>query len=411
MSEYKDLLKSEKLNSRLKIHSLHRYYGKLIPAIPSSAIKYFSSKNDLVFDPFSGSGTSAVEALRNQRNFIGSEINPLSYEISLVKTENLDIRKLKSYLQTILNNTRDFEVSENEYPFVINIDHWFKDYVKKDLIKLEKSINFSIKEDLKYKRFFRILLSSIIKNVSNADERHVFPGVSKRVRELERESTRIIETISVFEKSAIKKINYFNEFKFSNSVKIFHGDSSIFCPEKYINKVDLIVTNPPYISSVRYVETLKLELYWMGYLSNQREYIDLSKSNIGTDHYLKHELVNLKQSKYEEINNLLNQMKDIDLKSAHILSDYFIKMEKVIRNGYKLLKKDKYWVTKIADSKIKKIQIKTGILLSVIAKSVGFEVIEIIEDKINPSSRSLTTARNFYSDIILFDQIIVWKKL
>jgi DNA modification methylase len=35
-----------------------------------------SKPNDLVFDPFTGSGTVAVVALNNQRNFVGTELNP-----------------------------------------------------------------------------------------------------------------------------------------------------------------------------------------------------------------------------------------------------------------------------------------------------------------------------------------------
>ena len=53
-------LDKEKEIERADIHSFHRYYGKLIPAIPSYFIKEFTKENDIVFDPFSGSGTVAV---------------------------------------------------------------------------------------------------------------------------------------------------------------------------------------------------------------------------------------------------------------------------------------------------------------------------------------------------------------
>jgi len=36
----------------------------------------WSNENDLVFDPFTGSGTVAVSCKKLNRNFIGSEINP-----------------------------------------------------------------------------------------------------------------------------------------------------------------------------------------------------------------------------------------------------------------------------------------------------------------------------------------------
>ena len=51
-SEYIEGLNEEKNQERAEIHSFHRYYGKLIPAIPSYFIKEFTNENDLVFDPF-----------------------------------------------------------------------------------------------------------------------------------------------------------------------------------------------------------------------------------------------------------------------------------------------------------------------------------------------------------------------
>lgn len=43
-------------------------------------IKVHSRVNDLVFDPFCGSGTTAVACLNNDRRFIGSEIDSKYYE-------------------------------------------------------------------------------------------------------------------------------------------------------------------------------------------------------------------------------------------------------------------------------------------------------------------------------------------
>ena len=43
-------------------------------------IKRGSKKNDLVLDPFAGSGTSLVVAKKCNRNYVGIEINPLHYK-------------------------------------------------------------------------------------------------------------------------------------------------------------------------------------------------------------------------------------------------------------------------------------------------------------------------------------------
>ena len=43
--------------------------------LPNRLIKLFSFTNDIVLDPFMGSGTTAIAAIKNSRNFVGYEIN------------------------------------------------------------------------------------------------------------------------------------------------------------------------------------------------------------------------------------------------------------------------------------------------------------------------------------------------
>jgi site-specific DNA-methyltransferase (adenine-specific) len=43
--------------------------------LPRRLIKLYSFTGDIVLDPFMGSGTTAVASLREERNFVGYEIN------------------------------------------------------------------------------------------------------------------------------------------------------------------------------------------------------------------------------------------------------------------------------------------------------------------------------------------------
>lgn len=42
--------------------------------LPNKLIHIFSKKNDLIYDPFTGTGTTLISAINYKRNFIGSEI-------------------------------------------------------------------------------------------------------------------------------------------------------------------------------------------------------------------------------------------------------------------------------------------------------------------------------------------------
>ncbi len=50
------------------------YHGNFVPQIPHQLILRYTKKNDVVFDPFLGSGTTAYEAESLNRNFIGVDI-------------------------------------------------------------------------------------------------------------------------------------------------------------------------------------------------------------------------------------------------------------------------------------------------------------------------------------------------
>ena len=372
-----------------------------------------------MFDPFVGSGTTAVETLYAERNFVGVEINPLSVMISNIKTSNYDLEVLKKLEDNILDLVEKDEapVTDEEKPFCVNRDHWFKEFVQEDLIKIRRNIPRAVdfiqeSERKKYESFLLGVLSAIVKQVSNADTAHVFPGISKRMRRLEAEGKIKIHVLDTFKRGLKKRINYVEEYGLHNtSATILNGDSSNIDLSNYKNSVDLVVTNPPYISSVRYAETLKLELYWMGVCKTAKEYMDLSNSMIGNDHISKKVYQEKHITKYDFINEFIEKLYEIDPKQAEVVFEFFTLMEQVIKNVYFVLKPGKKLVMKISDSKIRKIKVPTGKLLTQIAVENGFKLVDYFDDKINENSRSLLTARNTYSDIILEDNIIIWEKL
>lgn len=57
--------------------------------LPKRCIKMFSYVEDTVCDPFSGSGTTMIEAIINNRKFIGLEIDKEYYNLSINRFKNI----------------------------------------------------------------------------------------------------------------------------------------------------------------------------------------------------------------------------------------------------------------------------------------------------------------------------------
>ena len=68
-----------KIKRGKKISKLH---GATFPEeLVERIIKYFSLENDIIYDPFMGTGTTAVVCKKLKRKYIGSEINSKYYDI------------------------------------------------------------------------------------------------------------------------------------------------------------------------------------------------------------------------------------------------------------------------------------------------------------------------------------------
>jgi hypothetical protein len=109
-------------------HDLHPYPAKFIPQIPGNCIAQLTFPGELVLDPFGGSGTTALEAVRLGRRALSIDANAVGTLIGRVKTCNLDItaakdlHAIRSALTTLLLNLPDAEsVCTKHIEYIPNI--------------------------------------------------------------------------------------------------------------------------------------------------------------------------------------------------------------------------------------------------------------------------------------------------
>ena len=158
-------------------HFIHSYPAKLLQQIPYFFINntVFSKENDIVMDPFCGTGTVLLEASLANRSAIGIDINPLASLIAKIKTSKVDISKLEKELESIQKIFKIYKSSKKKYylPNVTNIDYWYSKINIRKLSKIKDIIN-QIK-DSEIKEFYLVVFSICCKKFSYADPRISVP--------------------------------------------------------------------------------------------------------------------------------------------------------------------------------------------------------------------------------------------
>lgn len=365
-------------------HGFHKYPGKFIPQIPEWAIKtYITKKEQIILDPFVGSGTTLVEAIANGNNAFGVDIDPLSCLISKVKSTPLNPKIFLTISDWIMTNK---EIRKPIFiPETDNLEHWFTDEAIIKLSKLRTLIDeipMTFKNEPQindYYEAFIIAFSGIIRRVSNADNQSQKTYVSGT------KPKKPAEVFSLFEKQLKVFLKGYEEFnlvwdgKSKATVLNSDGDSN-FVP-LISEKVDLIITSPPYIKSIDYVYNQMVELFWVGDLfsmDTQVKQNEKRKLYTGTTLVPKKAFSDFFSKKRSlSIPLMDNIIKDVlkdeknGEKHAFIVYKYFEFMDQHFEYSNMAMNKGARYVMAVGNSTVSNVKVQTSDILIEIAKNHG----------------------------------------
>jgi len=388
--------------TRFSNHSIHSYPAQLIPQIPHYFLKkYSNNNNNLVLDPFCGSGTVLVEAMHNGWDSIGIEINPIASLIAKVKSTPLEISNLNNYIEKIEKRYKT-DNDNIKIPDFYNIGYWFDDDAIYNLKKLKDIIN--IIEDDDIRNFFLITFSSIIKAISKADPRIYVPVLPNKNYE-----KRVYDVWNIFYNTALYNIKKMNEF-INMCEKPFHSslviNEDIIKINNYADEIDAIITSPPYISAQKYMRSTRLEAYWLGY--NKEEQLEINKNTIGTERILKNDYNKISDIGIYELDNLIEEIHEKNQKRGGIVYKYFKNMKEIINKLYIFLRDGGKFILVIGNNTVTGKKVQTNKYLSEISINAGFKINSIMRDTI--ISRKLMTKRHSTADIINYEWVIEMEK-
>ncbi len=354
-------------------HGLHKYPAKFFPELPRWLIRRYSRKNDVILDPFSGSGTTSVEALLLKRNSVGIDVDPFSRFLSRVKITSLDKKDLiesqKSLLGALLNYQPN-QVSKTDIPCFPYRDNWFNREITLELAFLKKTIE-CLDTDERVRDFFRICFSSIIRAVSNADDNCTRTVIRKVLKK------------RVFPSDALKKfaeavlVNVPKMVEFSDKspqrVRVSFPDNMDARDIKYDpDTFDLALTSPPYANAVDYPRTHQLELYWLGFENGTLT--PLKRKFVGTESVSSQDYQFRREIGVAEADEVIHKIFETDPRRSYIAFKYLDDMRSNLMEVYKVLRRGGRYVIVVGNNRIRGHLFESWKYLMALAEDIGFEI-------------------------------------
>ncbi|WQU26306.1 site-specific DNA-methyltransferase [Helicobacter pylori] len=346
-----------------------------------------------VYDPFCGVGSSFLNT--QIQVCYGFDTSPFAINVAKAKLESLDSDNLKKAEK----NVNNFIASNKEYPF----PQWesFSKYADKKRFNLIMDFIESFKDlDSKIYHFVSFLVLSNLEKMLN---------FKKDGNGIKHRKSKIKDIESYLKALVLRAFELKNEFDTKNSkVIVLKNCSSINNKPK--DKVDCILTSPPYANSFDYFEIYKMELWSSKIVKSYEEWKKLKKSALRNN---KNAALK-QQDKIENI--LLNHTleilnnKGIESSTLTMLNNYFFDMQKVLKNCFEVLKDGGFCFIVVGNSCYKGVPIQTDEILAQEAQKLGFKCEEIIiARKLKTSSQQMKiidSKTKFY----LRESIIVLQK-
>ncbi len=252
-------------------HAIHRYSGKFIPQIAGQAIDILTRPNDLVVDPYCGSGTTLLEAGIRGRRAIGSDLNPLAALIARVKTTPVEDKLLRQMLARMtslvsgLDGDDLFRSSKNiaeelndprlQDPWFTK---WFQAPVLLDLLIIRNEIDRICEKELRHLAL--VAFSDILRRSSNAHQGYPNVMFDRHIGPRPRPGRNFLKALK---QTCDAVSQLWPQQQLLRQVSVIEGDGASLDLDE--DSVDAVVTHPPYVGSIPYAEYGALSLKWLGY--------------------------------------------------------------------------------------------------------------------------------------------------
>jgi len=380
-------------------HGYHRYPAKFIPQLVRPIIDSYSVSGLLVADPFLGSATTGIEALRSGRRFWGADINPVALFISQAKCTPISPELLSIYWEQLEKRITGLKrigrrtLKESEKARILKIDiaranpeerfaYWFPTEHAQILKQLLHLINEV--PDRTINAFFLCGFSNILRGSSIW-----LSGSTKPQKDLNKYLADPVDSFLRQSRDMIRRNTlYWEDLLRSNQIPQNLSDQCTIGlhDARHLplddGVVDLIVTSPPYATCYQYLDIHQLTQLWF------ERYNILPKVNLhhGCIGELRisasNELISTTSTGSTIADRALAQLEKMGIESnkkginreARALHNYFHDMNAVVKEFARVIALEKYLVLIIGDSYKCGVTIPTSDALCEMATASEFQL-------------------------------------
>lgn len=411
--------------SNTHIHSWYRMVFAYSDQIITDLVDEFDiDEDDLILDPFNGTGTTTLAAKKHGIDSIGTDASPIAVLAGRVKTNwNVDLDEFARRREELLsavkpvfdrlgaegNTTLTSFTADTTDTADVDLDQydleepektpkdWLSEKPRKKMLVLRHHVDEMPNDEVT--DLFRLAMCAILpEDVANVgfgpeayktkkqEDVDVYSLLVNKLDEMESDLRRVQETIAKGEvEPGEAEVLYGDAREIGN---VLCEESELFQSDKHNGKVDYVITSPPYPAEHDYTRNQRLELIWMGEMEDNSDLQKIKKANIRSNTkniYVddgEAEQLNIRDN--ERIDDIVSKMERIieeeDIQHGfgqyypRVVEEYFAGMQKHLQQIFDIMAPGGKAAYVVADSgSYWQVDIRTGTILAEIAEErVGF---------------------------------------
>ena len=233
----------------------------------------YSKKNDWIFDPFCGRGTTILESLSLGRNAAGSDINPVAYCVSRAKAEHPSLSSVLIRIMELENQYKKYDTANNvkcKQGLPAFFKRAFYHSTLDELLFLRDALNW---KNQSIDRFITALVIGSLHGEMKDSKAYFSNQMPRTICLKPNYSLRYWKKHGLFPKKrrifvmlrdkAIYRLQTINNFSEGN-VKLADARKVSTAFPDLSQKISLIITSPPYLNVTCYEEDQWLRLWFLG---------------------------------------------------------------------------------------------------------------------------------------------------